>query len=133
MPRAVEDLANHDCLVTVRANGMREPWPLEEGGAFVPARPRLLANASSLLRIGALEGVGIAFMAHSVVSADVQSGALVRVLERRVGQLVAVSLVYPASARMSPKLRCFVDFTQSWVERLAGPPPSSAHGRTASS
>jgi hypothetical protein len=115
----VRDLADHDCLVTVRANGMREPWPLASGGEFVPERPRLLANASSLLRFAAAQGAGIALMASSIAAEGLASGALVPVLEGVVGQLLPVSLVYASGSRLSPKLRCFVDFTQSWLERSA--------------
>lgn len=136
-PQSARELADHDCLVAVRANGMREPWPLVDGGEFAPARPRLLANASALLRFAAAHGAGIALMAHSIAAEDLASGALVRVLEGSVGQLTPVSLVYASGSRLSPKLRCFVDFTQSWVERAgalgarvpgaadAGPPVSS--------
>ena len=129
VPQSPRDLEGHDCLVAVRANGVRERWPLVDGGEFVPERPRLLANASALLRFAAAQGVGIALMAHSIAADDLASGALVRVLERHVGQLTPVSLVYPSGSRLSPKLRCFVDFAQSWIERpgaFVSRPPSAA-------
>jgi DNA-binding transcriptional LysR family regulator len=120
VPRSVDDLSHHDCIVSVRANGVHEPWPLRQGGAFTVERPKLLANASGLIRIGAVEGMGIALLAKSLMRADLASGALVPVLESEVGQVVPVSLVYAAGDKLSPKIRSFVDFAASWVERLAG-------------
>jgi DNA-binding transcriptional LysR family regulator len=118
LPRAVEELATHDCIVSVRANGVHEPWPLADGGAFNVARPKLLANAAGLIRIAALAGMGVALMAKSLMNADLASGRLVPLLEDEVGQVVPVSLVYAAGAQQSPKIRSFVDFAVTWVERL---------------
>jgi DNA-binding transcriptional LysR family regulator len=123
IPRTVDALRKHDCIVAVRANGVPEPWPLRDGGSFTVERPRLLANAAGLIRVGALQGLGIALIAQSLIGEDLASGKLVRVLEDRVGQLVPVSLVYAAGSRLSPKIRCFVEFASSWVARLA---PASA-------
>ena len=41
-PRSIEDLDQHDCIVSVRANGVHEPWPLRDGGLYTPAKPHLL-------------------------------------------------------------------------------------------
>jgi DNA-binding transcriptional LysR family regulator len=120
-PATIAELAGHDAIVAVRANGVHEPWPLAAGGTFAVPRPKLLANAAGLLRIGALQGLGIALMARSLTRDDLASGALVPVLEGQVGQELPVSLVYASGSRLSPKIRAFLDFTATWVERLAVP------------
>jgi DNA-binding transcriptional LysR family regulator len=122
VPSSVDDLAQHDCIVSVRANGVHEPWPLREGGTFSPDRPKLLANAAALVRVAALEGIGIALIARSLMNADLTAGTLVPVLEQQIGQEVPVSLVYAAGDKMSPKIRCFVDYAATWIERLAATP-----------
>jgi DNA-binding transcriptional LysR family regulator len=116
MPQHPADLAQHDCIVALR-DGARENWPLRSGGTFAVEEPRILANSMSLMRIGTLKGVGIALMARSVVREDLASGALEPVLEREVGTEQPVNLLYPESARSSPRVRCFLDFTSAWVTR----------------
>ena len=118
VPAAVEQLAAHDCIVSVRANGVHEPWPLYDGGSFTVARPKLLANAAGLLHTAAVAGIGIALMARSLMHAELGSGRLVPILEREVGQILPVSLVYAAGAQLSPKIRSFVDFAAAWTEKL---------------
>ncbi len=119
VPQEIADLTQHDCIVAVRANGVHEPWPLADGSVFVAERPRLLANAACLIREGVLQGLGIALMAQSLVRDDVAEGQMVPVLEGRAGQVLPVSLVYAAGSRLSPKIRCFVDYATAWVERMA--------------
>jgi DNA-binding transcriptional LysR family regulator len=119
IPRSVEELRNHDCIVSVRANGVYEPWPLRAGGELVIPKPRLAANAAGLVRIGALDAMGIALIARSLIFADLAAGTLVPLLEAEVGSVVPVSLVYTEGSKLSPKIRSFVDFAAQWVERLA--------------
>jgi len=118
-PTSIEELVNaHDCIVAERANGVLEPWPLAEGGVLSVDRPRLVANAPGLIRIAALQGLGIGLIAHSLVRDDLAQGTLVPLLQGVVGQVLPISLVYPAGSKLSPKIRSFVDFASSWVERL---------------
>jgi DNA-binding transcriptional LysR family regulator len=126
-PRRIEDLIDHDCIVAIRANGVREAWPLAAGGAFTIERPRLMANAPGLIRAAALQGLGIGLIAHSLVRDEVASGQLVPVLEGIAGQVMPISLLYAEGSKLSPKIRSFVDFASSWVECLvAGGLPSPA-------
>jgi DNA-binding transcriptional LysR family regulator len=118
-PRNLEELAQHDAIVTVRANGQREPWPLREGGSFVAERPKLCANAAQMVRVAALDGLGIALIAEPLTQVDIASGTLQRVLWDRVGQVVPVSLTYSAGSKLSPKMRAFVEHASSWVEKFA--------------
>jgi DNA-binding transcriptional LysR family regulator len=131
-PRRIEELVDHDCIIAVRANGVREAWPLAVGGAFTIERPRLMANAPGLIRIAAMQGVGIGLIAHSLVRDDLAAGALVPVLEGEVGQTLPISLLYAAGSKLSPKIRAFVDFATTWVERLVttatNPPAAAAPG-----
>jgi len=45
----------------------------------------------------------------------------VPLLEDKVGQVLPVSMVYAAGSKLSPKVRCFVDYASAWVERLTKP------------
>jgi DNA-binding transcriptional LysR family regulator len=121
VPLSVDELAHHDCIVAARTSGVHESWPLRDAGVVTVTRPRFLANAPGLIRMSALQGLGIALMAHFLVRDDIASGALVRVLGDQVGQELPVCLVYAAGSRRSPKIRCFIDYASTWVERLANP------------
>src|SRR5262249_29733133 len=121
VPQAIEDLAHHDCIVSVRANGVQEPWPLSKGGVYTVERPKLLANAAGLIRTSALNRLGIALIAQSIIRDGFPRGALVRLLDGKVGQVFPVSLVYADGSKLSPKIRCFVEYASAWVERLVKP------------
>lgn len=117
-PAEVIDLADHDCIVSVRESGAREPWPVVGGGPFVPSRPRFLGNASVLVRSVTLQGLGISMLAGALVGRDLAAGRLVRVLEHQVGETVPISLVYASGPQLPRKIRSFVDFASEWVRDM---------------
>jgi DNA-binding transcriptional LysR family regulator len=118
MPASSEQLDQHDCLLSLR-EGARESWPLRTGGNLTVLRPRLVANSSSLIHQGAVEGLGIGLIAGSLVRQDLARGTLVPVLEAEVGQEQPISLLYAESAKTSAKVRSFVDFALDWVKQLS--------------
>ena len=121
VPNSPEDLKSHECLCYsnlgmtqewrfVRPDG--RPWPIEVHG-------RLHANNGDALRAAALHGFGLAVLPSFLTGRDIQSGALVSVLEPFMPQDSAVYAVYPHARHLSPKVRAFVDFL---AERF-GPDP----------
>ncbi len=114
-PRTVQDLAKHQCIATVQHGGSPSVWPLESGGTLAIERPRMVANTSSVARIGVLHGLGVGLIAGSLVREDLAQGRLVPVLEDVVGQEVPISVLYPATNKPSAKVRCFIDFATDWV------------------
>jgi DNA-binding transcriptional LysR family regulator len=126
VPRTVDELEGHDCIVAVRANGAHEPWPVRGGGLFTVAKPKLLVNAAGLVRVAALHGLGIALIAQTLVREDLAAGTLVRVLEDRVGRPMPIYLVYAAGSKLSPKIRCFIDYAAAWLARLRPEAAASA-------
>ena len=67
---------------------------------------------ATLLRHGALVGMGIALVPESIVQADIASGTLLRVLPafRPADADGDVSIVYPGRRHLSAKTRTFVEF-----------------------
>jgi DNA-binding transcriptional LysR family regulator len=111
-PASPDDLRAHECLCYsnlglsqewrfVRPDG--RPWPVEVHG-------RLHANNGDALRAAALRGFGLAVLPSFFVGRDLQSGALVSVLEEFMPQDSALYAVYPHARHLSPKVRAFVDF-----------------------
>ena len=120
-PASPDDLKAHECLCYsnlgmsqewrfVRPDG--RPWPVEVHG-------RLHANNGDALRAAALRGFGLAVLPSFFVGRDLQSGALVSVLDAFMPQDSALYVVYPHARHLSPKVRAFVDFL---AERF-GPDP----------
>jgi DNA-binding transcriptional LysR family regulator len=120
-PTSPDDLKAHECLCYsnlglsqewrfVRPDG--RPWPVEVHG-------RLHANNGDALRAAALAGFGLAVLPSFFVGRDLQSGALVSVLEEFMPQDSALYAVYPHARHLSPKVRAFVDFL---AERFAPVP-----------
>jgi DNA-binding transcriptional LysR family regulator len=121
IPDSPEDLKSHECLCYSNVGMTQEwrfvrpdgrPWPIEVHG-------RLHANNGDALRVAALQGFGLAVLPRFLTGRDVQSGALVSVLEPFMPQDSAVYAVYPHARHLSPKVRAFVDFL---AERF-GPDP----------
>ena len=120
-PRAVADLARHNCLgYTLSRLAGIDRWTFgEKGDVVVNVSGNLRANNGDALRAAALRGFGLAVLPTFLVGADFQSGALVSVLQEFLPRDSAVHAVYPHARHLSPKVRAFVDFL---AERF-GPVP----------
>lgn len=120
-PRALDELAAHDCL-TFSFRGLLGSWTFRVDGSDVevPVRGLFSANTVEPLQGMALAGLGIAQLPTFMIGQDLQDGRLLRVLsalEPRGGAaLFAVWLPQPF---LPPKLRCFIDF----LSEIYGDPP----------
>jgi len=70
---------------------------------------RLAADSAAVVRAAALEGLGLSLLPDWMVGPDLASGALVQVLPGWGGAPVPVSALFPGHARISAKVRAFVD------------------------
>lgn len=70
---------------------------------------RLAADSGSAVAAAARAGIGIALLPDWAVAADLAAGTLVEVLPGWGGEPVPIQAVYPSQARLSPKVRAFVD------------------------
>jgi DNA-binding transcriptional LysR family regulator len=94
------------------------PWQLVgPNGESVRAEhaPRVLCHDFIVLRAAALAGLGIAQLPESVVRADLQGGALARVLPEWNTPEGIVHVVFPSRRGLLPTVRAFIDFL---AERL---------------
>ncbi|HKN27373.1 MAG TPA: LysR family transcriptional regulator [Roseiarcus sp.] len=120
-PQTPEDLKAHECLTNSNLALSREWRFMAPDGSLWPVavNGRLSANNGDALRVCALGGLGLANIPTFIVGADLQSGALVTVLDKFISQDMTISAVYPHSRHLSPTVRAFVDFL---VDRF-GPRP----------
>jgi DNA-binding transcriptional LysR family regulator len=116
-PRAVSELARHECLGFLRA-GRARPWVFgigEEARTIAP-RGRVASDNAELLRDAAIAGVGLVCLLDFMVARDIASGALRTVLDGEEHERRSVYALQPLHRRASPKVRAFVDFLMETLE-----------------
>jgi DNA-binding transcriptional LysR family regulator len=109
--RQLSELADHNCV-----RHALYPYPdgwhfTDPDGAPVSVRVsgNLISNSGETLRRAALQGVGISLAAGFLISGDLESGRLVRLLPEYRPVDFAVNAVYPHRHHLSAKVRSFID------------------------
>jgi len=121
-PQVPKDLTNHNCL---RFSGLASfpEWRLHRADRLetVMTRGSLTSNDSETLLSAALSGLGILGAGEWLMSRQIASGDLVRVLpEWRLDPLGGVYLVRPSSKFPSATVLAF----KAWIEsKLSSAPP----------
>ena len=72
--------------------------------------PRLSTDDLHTLRVGALSGIGAACVPTMLVSNDLASGALVRIIPTLRSQSGILHAVFPSRRGMVPAVRSLLDF-----------------------
>lgn len=114
-PRAVADLANHNCIgYRLVRSGALYRWDLNDNGKDVVVETRGTAIVTdSLGAIDlALAGVGLAYVFEPLVRAELAAGRLVQILPQTAIEEPGLFLYFPRRASMAPKLRAFIDTAQ---------------------
>jgi len=109
-PERPEALARHRCIVNTAISPANQWEFLVDGRrttVTVPARLRV--NTARPVRQFALAGQGIGLCLLPTVREDIDAGRLLRLLEAHEAYERSVSVVYPHSRHLSPKVRAFVD------------------------
>jgi len=117
-PRAMEDLARHDCLYFT-SHGRRQAWKLRDaqrGMVKAPGRSRLRLDTGEALRGAALAGLGIAYLPRFLVERDLSVGTLKSILPDATADSVDIVALYPSKRLLEPRVRHFIDLL---VSRLA--------------
>lgn len=110
-PSSVEHFGLHD-LLQFSSGGERQGWNLQdENGVWSKAhgRVRLRLDNAAALREAALSGLGIAMLPRLLVSEDLASGRLVRILPKVNAGSVPIFLLYPHKRYLQPRVRQFID------------------------
>lgn len=121
MPKRVEDLANHTCLLGfLRGTSPNHYWPLV-GGGTVRVEGVLVTNDVHLIRRSVEQGLGIAFLPMLIAEEPLEAGTMVPVLEGILGGETKVAVVYPEKAFLSPVVRAFIDALVAWAKTEFAP------------
>jgi DNA-binding transcriptional LysR family regulator len=117
-PREPADLARHAC-VTFAALDSPERWTLNAANT-VQVHSRLVVNTAEAAIDAALAGVGVTRVLSYQVAELVRAGRLVTVLQEHEPPSLPVNLVRGGGARLTAKLRAFLDFASPRLRARLG-------------
>jgi DNA-binding transcriptional LysR family regulator len=125
LPRALADLASHDCIAH-SARATPRVWHLfgpdgEQVSVQINGRPTI--NSALAVRQAALEGLGIVELNSYLVGEDIAAGRLVRLLPQYRPKELHFYAVYAERRFLAPKIRVFVD---AMLARVTPEPPWDA-------
>lgn len=119
MPKSVDDLDGHR-IVGFRSSATGGLLPLEftvAGKVRTVALPATVSvNAAESLVAAARQGLGLMQAPRYHLEADLARGSLVEVLRDNPPTPTPVSLLYPHSRQLSPRVRVFID----WLVKAFG-------------
>ncbi len=119
-PKEPDDLQAHDCIrdTNLRAG---QAWPFVINGQTrkLAVNGRLLVNSATAVRDLARTGKGIGLCPDYVVSADIASGDLARVLPEFPSIILDVHAVFLSNRYMPQKTRVFLEYI---AKRFRGSP-----------
>ena len=110
-PEAIADLAHHDCLAFAR-EGRALPWTVlddDDAPHVLNLRPRHVVSHGEALRDAALGGLGVAYLTTWLVGDDLCRGRLIALPIRTPAEDSPISVLWPRSRNLTPKVRAVVD------------------------
>lgn len=110
-PKRPGDLLHHDAIVYSQSVGGEE-WRFRKGTAetSVRIRSRLSVSAAEGVREAVLAGLGLAIVSRWMMAPELDSGAVVPVLEDWTLPAIDLWAVFPAGRLPSARARAFVDW-----------------------
>src|SRR5581483_3865272 len=112
-PKRPEDLSAHNCIAfTFREHHVFREWRFATADgetAWTPKGDISLSDGAAVCD-AACAGHGVAQLQDFFVDAPIARGRLVPVLEKFRPSPQPISLVYPPTRHLAPKVRAFVDF-----------------------
>ena len=111
IPKTLEDLQRHKLLIYTHANNPNELRFTKDGQTTtITVKGVLDASDGQILRVAALDGMGILVQPSYIVYEDIVAGRLVPVLDEWDLPRLTVNLAYPSRKHLSAKVRTFIDF-----------------------
>ena len=111
-PANPDALAGHRCLVfRMPSTGRIRPWEFvvaRRPHAFTP-RSTVTMNDGEALVAAAVAGFGLAQVPDLMAEGELRAGRLVEVLKAHRPPPLPISLVYPSSRQVTPRLRALID------------------------
>ena len=120
-PKALLDLAKHNCLVTSTEDGVADNWSFQDKGrpTVMKVAGNLQCNDGEVLTRWAISGEGLAWRSAWEVSEEVKRGRLVTVLDEYAFPGNNIYAVYPERRLLPAKVKFFIEF----LKKTFGDPP----------
>ncbi len=120
-PKALADLARHNCLVTSTEDGVADAWSFQDKSKPVTVKVAgtLQCNDGEVLTRWAIAGEGLAMRSAWEVSEDVKRGRLATALDEFAVPGNNIYAVYPERRLLPAKVKFFIEF----LKRTFGDPP----------
>jgi DNA-binding transcriptional LysR family regulator len=120
-PKALAELARHNCLVTSTEDGVADSWSFNDKGKPVTMKVsgNLQCNDGEVLTRWAIAGEGLAWRSAWEVSEEVKRGRLLTVLDEFSVPGNNVYAVYAERRLLPAKVKFFIEF----LRRTFGDPP----------
>ena len=112
-PRAIADLAGHECIRFVSpSTGRVSEWQFEKDGSAATFAPhgRLSVTSYESAAIAAAHGLGIAQVPEPLVSAALRDKSVRQLLADHIAPAPSLHVVYPSNRHLTAKVRAFADF-----------------------
>ena len=110
-PKTLDDLRQHKMLIYTHSNNPNDLRFTRDGlTSTITVKGLLDANDGQILRVAALDGLGILVQPTYIVYDDIVAGRLVPVLDEWDLPRLTVNLAYPSRKHLSAKVRTFIDF-----------------------
>ena len=119
VPRRLADLAAHNCIVLRQEHDAYDVWRFD-GGHSAKVSGTLSTNDGEIAVNWVLHGLGIMMRSEWDVSRHIAAGRLRVVLPRQHSE-AHIYAVYPERLNLSAKVRHFVDFLGTRLERTRAP------------
>ncbi|ACB95092.1 LysR substrate-binding domain-containing protein [Beijerinckia indica] len=115
-PESATELPRHPCLLyRFPTTGKIEPWPVPGWESILSSRELSTVSCNSIetLTYLALEGRGVACLPDFEVKSALADNKLERLLVTEVSTPRAMTILWPTSKQLAPKLRAFIDLLTS--------------------
>jgi len=120
-PQTPDELVGHRCLVYSLLSDYEYWYVTDSDGKEIKTKiqPYLKASTGEFLRDAAVEGMGIIMVPSFIAYKEIESGALVQILNDYISPKIDAYAIYPQTRHLSQRVRAFVDFL---VNRFSGTP-----------
>ena len=114
-PRTPQDLSAHNCIRMRRTDGAISPWRFVRNGQVTEqtVHGSIVVNDGDLQIRAAVDGAGLIWVTVPMVSAYVEAGQLVPVLQEWTEHSDGMFLYYPGRRHVPAPLQAFVNFARA--------------------
>jgi DNA-binding transcriptional LysR family regulator len=110
-PKSPRDLLQHQCINFRHGSAGVYRWEFQRGkkSLSVAVHGPLIVDDVALVLRAALDGVGLAFLSHHQVHSQLDTGALVRVLEPWCQPYPGFFMYYPSRRQQPPAISALIE------------------------